>query len=87
MSLSSIHPFPETSVSKSRNIPTISDLFDKKHLDFGYHDLFEAWHKKLSLAMQPRNTVVNMHESPAIKAYEKFMKEKHTKFHTKIVVH
>ena len=37
--------------------------------------------------MQLSNTVVNMHESVAIKAYEKVMKEKHTKFHTKIVAH
>ena len=28
--------------SQRRNIPTISDLFDKKYLDFEYYDLFEA---------------------------------------------
>ena len=30
VSLSLIHPFSETFVSKSRNIPTISDLFDMR---------------------------------------------------------
>ena len=39
VSLSLIHPFSETFVSKSRNIPTISDLFDMKYLDLEYHDL------------------------------------------------
>lgn len=39
VSLTSIHPFSETFVSKSRNIPTISDLFDMKYLDLEYHDL------------------------------------------------
>ncbi|PFX11696.1 hypothetical protein AWC38_SpisGene24478 [Stylophora pistillata] len=42
VSLSWIHPFSETFVSRSRNIPTISDLFDKKYLDVEYHDLLEA---------------------------------------------
>ena len=37
-----IHPFSETFVSKSRNIPTIPDLFDKKYLDLEYHNLLEA---------------------------------------------
>ena len=41
MSLSLIYPFSETLVSKSRNIPTNSDLFDKKYLDLEYH-LLEA---------------------------------------------
>ena len=40
VSLSLIHPFSETFVSKSRNIPTISNLFDKKYLDLEY--LLEA---------------------------------------------
>lgn len=42
VSLSWIHPFSETFVSRIRNIPTISDLFDKKYLDVEYHDLLEA---------------------------------------------
>ena len=42
VSLSLIHPFSETFVSKSRNIPTVSDLFHKKFLDLEYHDLLEA---------------------------------------------
>lgn len=42
VSLSLIHPFSETFVLKSRNIPTIPDLFDKKYLDLEYHDLLEA---------------------------------------------
>ena len=42
VSLSLIYPFSETFVSKSRNIPTISDLFDKKFLDLEYHDLLEV---------------------------------------------
>ena len=42
VSLSLIHPFSETFVSKGRNIPTNSDLFDKKYLDLEYHDLLEA---------------------------------------------
>ena len=40
--LSLIHPFSDAFVSKSRNVPTISDLFDKKYLDFEYHDLLKA---------------------------------------------
>lgn len=42
VSLSWIHPFSETFVSRRRNMPTISDLFDKKCLDVEYHDLLEA---------------------------------------------
>ena len=42
VTLSLIHPFSDSFVSKSRNIPTIPDLFDKKYLDFEYHDLLEA---------------------------------------------
>ena len=34
-----IHPFSDAFVSKGRNVPTISDLFDKKYVDFEYHDL------------------------------------------------
>ena len=37
-----IHPFSDAFVSKGRNVPTISDLFDKKYLDFEYHDLLKA---------------------------------------------
>ena len=40
--LSLIYPFSDAFVSKSRNVPTISDLFDKKYLDFEYHDLVKA---------------------------------------------
>ena len=43
--LSLIHPFSDAFVSKSRNVPTISDLFDKKYLDFAYHDLLKACEK------------------------------------------
>ena len=43
--LSLIHPFSDAFVSKSRNVPTISDLFDKKYLDFEYHDLLKACEK------------------------------------------
>ena len=43
VSLSLIHLFSETFVLKRRNIPTITDLFDKKYLDLEYHDLLEAW--------------------------------------------
>jgi len=42
VTLSLIHPFSESFVSRSRNIPTIPDLFDKKYLDLEYHDLLEA---------------------------------------------
>jgi len=42
VSLSLIYPFSETFVSKSRNIPNISYLFDIKYLDLEYHDLLEA---------------------------------------------
>ena len=42
VTLSLIHPFSESFVSRSRNIPTIRDLFDKKYLDLEYHDLLEA---------------------------------------------
>ena len=42
VSLSLIHPFSETFVLKSRNIPTIPNLFDKKYLDLEYHNLLEA---------------------------------------------
>ena len=40
-----IHPFSDAFVSKSKNVPTISDLFDKKYLDFEYHDLLKACEK------------------------------------------
>ena len=40
--LSLIYPFSDAFVSKSRNVPTISDLFDKNYLDFEYHDLVKA---------------------------------------------
>ena len=43
--LSLIHPFSDAFVSKRRNVPTIADLFDKKYLDFGYHDLLKACEK------------------------------------------
>ncbi|PFX22394.1 hypothetical protein AWC38_SpisGene13073 [Stylophora pistillata] len=43
--LSLIYPFSGAFVSKSRNVPTISDLFDKKYLDFEYHDLLKACEK------------------------------------------
>ena len=43
--LSLIHPFSDAFVSKSRNVPTISDLFDKKYVDFEYHDLLKACEK------------------------------------------
>lgn len=42
MALSLIHPFSDCFVSKSRSIPTIPDLFDKKNLDLEYHDLLKA---------------------------------------------
>ena len=42
MALSLIHPFSDYFVSKSRDISTISDLFDKKYLDLEYHDLLKA---------------------------------------------
>ena len=37
-----IHPFSDAFVCNGRNIPTISDLFDKKYFDFEYHDLLGA---------------------------------------------
>ena len=42
VALSLIHPFFDSFVSKSRDISTISDLFDKKYLDLEYHDLLKA---------------------------------------------
>ena len=144
VTLSLIHPFSDSFVSKSRNIPTIPDLFDKKYLDFEYHDLLEACsnvniqitaeemklieedtrsqsqgssfyrHRagrigaSISKAAshttpaQPSQSLIKTicypnifkfstaatehgckHESIAIKAYEKVMKEKHIKFHVR----
>ena len=40
MSLSLIYPYSDTFVSKSRNIASIPDLFEKEYLE--YHDLLEA---------------------------------------------
>ena len=40
VSLSLIHPYSDTFFSKSRNIASIPDLFDKEYLE--YHDLLEA---------------------------------------------
>ena len=144
VSLSLNQPFSETFVSKSRNIPTIPDLFDKKYLELEYHDLLEvcsnvniqipAEERKLieedtrnqsqgssfyrhragrvgasiskaashTNPAQPSQSLIKTicypnifkfsnaatehgckHESIAIKAYEKVMKEKHTNIHVK----
>lgn len=40
--LSLVHPFSETYISKSRDIPTVTDLFDKKFLNIDYHKLLNA---------------------------------------------
>ena len=40
VSVSLIHPYSDTFVSKSRSIASIPDLFDKEYLE--YHDLLEA---------------------------------------------
>ena len=144
VTLSLIHPFFESFVSKSRNIPTIPDLFDKKYLDLEYHALLEACSNvNVQITAEERKLIEEdtrsqsqgssfyrhragrvgasiskaashtnpaqlsqslikticypnifkfsnaatqhgcKHESIAIKAYERVMKEKHTNFHVK----
>ena len=51
VALSLIKPHAEAFVKKSRNIPTVSDLFDSKCLDFSYPDLLKACNEvKLQLS-------------------------------------
>ena len=69
MSLSLIHPFSETFLSKSRNISAISDLFDKKYSELEYQDLFEVCSKKIKFSNASREHGCK-HESVAIKAYK-----------------
>eukprot|EP00794_Sanderia_malayensis_P010417 gene10417-11507_t len=40
--LSLVHPYANSFISRSSNIATIPDLFDKKYLDYEYHDLIKA---------------------------------------------
>lgn len=42
VALSLIPPYSQSFVSKSRNIKTISSLYDKKYLDIEYHELLDA---------------------------------------------
>lgn len=42
VALSLIHPFSESFVSKGRDIPTVTDLFDNKYLDVEYHTLLKS---------------------------------------------
>ena len=56
--LSLIHPFSESFVSRSRNIPTIPDLFDKKYLDLEYHDLLEVCSNvNIEITAEERKTI------------------------------
>ena len=42
VALSLVKPYAEDFISKSRDIPTISDLFNEKYLTLEYHDLLKA---------------------------------------------
>ena len=42
VALSLVQPYSEHFVLKSRDLPTITDLYDPKYLDFEYHDLIKA---------------------------------------------
>ena len=42
MALSLAKPYAEEFISKSRDIPTIFDLFNEKYLTLEYHDLLKA---------------------------------------------
>ena len=42
VAVSLIHPFSDSFVTKSRDIPTFPDLFDKTYLDMEYHKLLEV---------------------------------------------
>jgi len=58
VTLSLIHPFSESFVSRSRNIPTIPDLFDKKYLDLEYHDLLEVCSNvNIEITAEERKTI------------------------------
>ena len=42
VALSLVNPYAEDFILKRRDIPTVSDLFDKKYLAFEYHELLKA---------------------------------------------